>query len=80
MVDLVPWTLFFDGSSCGNGSTIGVVLISPRGGGRTLSSRFQLKHLRPIIKLSIVLFSKEFSYFEESRLMQLKFWRFHAGD
>ena len=32
MVDLVPWTLFFDGSSCGNGSVIGVVLISPRGG------------------------------------------------
>ena len=31
MVDLVPWTLFFDGSSCGNGSAIGVVLISPRG-------------------------------------------------
>ena len=31
MIDLVPWTLFFDGSSCGNGSGIGVVLISPRG-------------------------------------------------
>ena len=31
MVDLVPWTLFFDGSSCGNGSRIDVVLISPRG-------------------------------------------------
>ena len=31
MVDLVLWTLFFDGSSCGNGSVIGVVLISPRG-------------------------------------------------
>ena len=24
MVDLVPWTLFFDGSSCGNSSRIGV--------------------------------------------------------
>ena len=31
VVDLVPWTLFFDGSSCGNGSGIGVMLISPRG-------------------------------------------------
>ena len=31
MVDFVSWTLFFDGSSCGNGSEIGVVLISPRG-------------------------------------------------
>ena len=31
MIDLVPWTLFFDGSLCGNGSGIVVVLISPRG-------------------------------------------------
>ena len=31
MVYLVPWTLFFDGSSCGNGSGIGVVLISTWG-------------------------------------------------
>ena len=31
MVDLVSWTLFFDGSSCGNGSRISVVLISPQG-------------------------------------------------
>jgi ribonuclease HI len=27
----VPWTLFFDGSSCGVGSGTGIVLISPRG-------------------------------------------------
>ena len=38
MVDLVFWTLFFDGSSCGNGSGIGVVLISPRG--QILNSHF----------------------------------------
>ena len=31
VVDLVPWTLFFDGSSCGVGSGIGIVLVSPRG-------------------------------------------------
>jgi ribonuclease HI len=31
IVALAPWTLFFDGSSCGVGSSIGVVLISPRG-------------------------------------------------
>ena len=29
--DLVPWTLFFHGSSCGAGSGIGIVLVSPRG-------------------------------------------------
>ena len=31
VVDLVPWTLFFDGSSCGVGSGIGIVLVSPWG-------------------------------------------------
>ena len=71
MVDLVHWTLFFDGSSCGNGSGIGVVLISPRG--QILSSHFQLKPLQPIIKLSIMLFSKEFNYFEKSKPMLLRF-------
>ena len=72
MVDLVPWTLFFDGSSCGNGSRIGVVLISP-GGGQILSSHFRLKPLQPIIKLSIVLFSRKFNYFERSKPMLLRF-------
>ena len=43
MVDLFPWTLFFDGSSCGNGYGIGVVLIFRRG--QILSSHFQLKPL-----------------------------------
>jgi len=33
VVDLVPWTLFFDGSSCGVGSGIGIVLVSPHWGG-----------------------------------------------
>ena len=31
VVDLAPWTLFFDGSSCGVGSGIGIVLVSSRG-------------------------------------------------
>ena len=31
VVDLASWTLFFDGSSCGVGSGIGIVLVSPRG-------------------------------------------------
>ena len=30
-VDIVPWTLFFDGSTCDRGAGIGIVLISPRG-------------------------------------------------
>ena len=39
VVDLVPWTLFFDGSSCGVGSGIGIILVSPRG--QRLSYLFQ---------------------------------------
>ena len=31
-VELIPWTLFFDGSSCKQGGGIGIVIISPRGG------------------------------------------------
>jgi hypothetical protein len=31
IVEPAPWTLFFDGSSCGNVCGIGVILISPRG-------------------------------------------------
>nr|ABF96295.1 retrotransposon protein, putative, unclassified [Oryza sativa Japonica Group] len=30
-VDIVPWTLFFDGSVCTHGCGIGLVIISPRG-------------------------------------------------
>ena len=30
-MEVAPWTLFFDGSTCDQGAGIGVVLISPRG-------------------------------------------------
>ena len=30
-VESVPWTLFFDGSSCKQGGGIGIVIISPQG-------------------------------------------------
>jgi len=30
-LEIVPWTLFFDGSTCDQGAGIGVVLISPLG-------------------------------------------------
>ena len=39
VVDLVSWTLFFDDSSCGVGSGIAIVLVSPRG--QCLSCLFQ---------------------------------------
>ena len=32
-VELVPWTLFFDGSSCKQGGGIGIVIVLPQGGG-----------------------------------------------
>ena len=39
-VEPMPWTLFFDGSSCKQGGGIGIVIISPRG--QVLSLLFQL--------------------------------------
>ena len=30
-VESIPWTLFFDGSSCKKGGGIGIVIVSPRG-------------------------------------------------
>ena len=30
-LEIFPWTLFFDGSTCDRGVGIGIVLISPRG-------------------------------------------------
>jgi len=30
-LEIVPWTLFFDGSTCDRGARIGIVLISPQG-------------------------------------------------
>ena len=30
-VELIPWTLFFDGSSCKQGGGIGIVIVSPWG-------------------------------------------------
>jgi len=43
--EIVPWTLFFDGSTCDRGAGIGIVLISPRG----KKYKFSL----PIVALSI---------------------------
>jgi len=31
VLEIVPWTLFFDGSTCDRGAGIGIILISPRG-------------------------------------------------
>ena len=30
-LEVAPWTLFFDGSACGEGAGIGIVLVSPQG-------------------------------------------------
>jgi ribonuclease HI len=30
-LEVAPWVLFFDGSTCDQGASIGIVLISPRG-------------------------------------------------
>jgi hypothetical protein len=30
-VEPMPWTLFFDGSSCKQGGSIGIIIVTPRG-------------------------------------------------
>jgi len=53
-VEPVPWTLFFDGSSCKQGGGIGIVIISPRG--QILSLPFQLSQWLPTIRQNMRLF------------------------
>jgi hypothetical protein len=31
LLEITPWALFFDGSSCGKGGGVGILMISPRG-------------------------------------------------
>jgi hypothetical protein len=48
IVEPAPWTLFFDGSSCGKGCGIGIVLISPWEQASNFHCRFLLH--QPIIR------------------------------
>jgi hypothetical protein len=32
LLEITPWALFFDRSSCGKGGGVGILLISPKGG------------------------------------------------
>ena len=62
-VELVPWTLFFDGSSCKQGGGIGIVIILPWGA----SFEFALP-TEPMIRLlttkqSMKLFLRDFNFF-----------------
>lgn len=43
IVDLVAWTLFFEGSSCDDRSGFGIVLVSLRGQGSNSLSRLKLR-------------------------------------
>ena len=52
-LEIVPWTLFFDGSTCDRGAGIGIVLIFPQEG--SMSSLCRLLPRQQIIKLSIKL-------------------------
>jgi hypothetical protein len=50
LLEITPWALFFDGSSCGKGGGVGILLISPRGEMFEFLSLFSL--LSRTIKLS----------------------------
>jgi hypothetical protein len=41
------WTMYFDGSVCGDGSGMGILLVSPRGA--DIPFRSDCQHLAPII-------------------------------
>jgi hypothetical protein len=51
LLEITPWALFFDGSSCGKGGGVGILLISLEG--RCLSSLFLSNLLSQIIKLNM---------------------------
>ena len=68
VIDLVPWTLFFDGSSSGAGSGTGIVLVSPRGA--TFELSFPYKQLLLTIRLSTKLCSRGFGYCKKLGPMQ----------
>ena len=71
MVDLISWTLFFDGSSCGNGSEIGVVLISPPGANFEFSFPIEASATNNQAEYHAIL--KGFNFFEKSKPMLLRF-------
>lgn len=53
-VELMPWTLFFDGSSCKQGGGIVIIIISPQE--QVLNLLFLLNQWLPTIKLNMKLF------------------------
>ena len=52
-LEIVPWTLFFNGSTCDRGAGIGIVLVSPQG--KKYEFSFRLLPRQLIIKLNIKL-------------------------
>ncbi|EEC68359.1 hypothetical protein OsI_36494 [Oryza sativa Indica Group] len=71
-VEIVPWTLFFDGSLRTHGCGIGLVIISPRG--HVSSLLILLNHMRPIIKLSMKQCSRGCNYSRKLKPIPLKSW------
>jgi hypothetical protein len=59
LVEITPWALFFDGSSCGKGGGVGILLTSPRE--RCLNLLFLFNPLSQIIRLSMKHYSEGFS-------------------
>jgi hypothetical protein len=51
LLEITPWALFFDGSSCGKGGRVGILLISPRG--EMFEFAIPIQPMSRIIKLNM---------------------------
>jgi hypothetical protein len=71
VVEPVPWTIFFDGSSCGVGSGIGIVLISPQRVSHEFSIPIEKTPTNNQVKYQAVL--KEINLYEKLTLKLLRY-------
>jgi ribonuclease HI len=65
LLEITPWALFFDGSSCGKGGGVGILLISPRG--EMFEFAFPIQPLSQITKLSMKRCSERLQYLKEAK-------------
>jgi hypothetical protein len=71
LLEITPWALFFDGSSCGKGGGVEILLISPRGEMFEFSVPIQPTVTNNQAEYKALL--RGLQYLKEAKLFQLKF-------